>query len=66
MMKKQEYIIGNGPAPAWCSRLLMPFSKNGRIAYEFHGRTKDYDLDIGDKLIYCNGHIKIQRGEAVK
>ena len=61
-MRTQEYIIGSGPAPAWCRNLLMPFARGGGVAYEFHGATRDYDLNIGDKLVYKGGKIKIRRG----
>lgn len=63
MMKKvQEHTIGSGPAPAWCRSLLMPFQKNGKIGYEFHGRMRDFDLYAGDKLILRGGNIEIVRG----
>lgn len=63
MKKVQEYIIGSGPAPSWCRDKLMLFQKkNGQLAYEFHGRTRDFDLNFGDKLILRGWNIDIERG----
>ena len=66
-MGKKEYIIGKGRAPSWCSSLLMPFQKlNGRIGCEFRGADKNFDLNIGDKLVRDeHGKIRVvrQRGE---
>ena len=41
----------------------MPFQKkNGQIGYEFYGRMRDFDLNIGDKLILRGRNIEIVRG----
>lgn len=63
----QEYIVGNGKAPWWCRRWLMHYQKpNGKVGIEFHGYTKDYDLNIGDKIMRCGDRIIIKRkGEAL-
>lgn len=64
-MKKSEYIIGKGPAPEWCRGLLSPYQKmNGSVGYEFHGADRDFELNIGDKLVYDNGRILIGREAA--
>lgn len=65
MNKEQEYIIGRGKAPAWCSRWLTPYLKeSGLIGYEYHGKHRDYDLNVGDKLIFKDGRIYVRRGAA--
>lgn len=68
MKKEKVYIIGSGPMPHWCRDLLMPFRKfGGKTGYEFHGTTRSYDLEIGDKLILRKGKINIwRRGKASK
>lgn len=67
MERVQEYTIGSGTAPWWCRRLLMPYQKiTGGIGIEFHGYTRDYDLNIGDKLIRCGNRIIIKRREAAQ
>lgn len=61
--KVQVYILGSGPAPSWCRDKLMLFQKkNGQLAYEFHGRTRDFDLNFGDMLILRGCNIEIVRG----
>ena len=65
MSKAQEYTIGHGKAPAWCSRWIMHYQKeSGQIGYEFHGKHKDYELNVGDKLIYRDGKIYVRKGAA--
>lgn len=67
MDRVREYIVGNGMAPWWCRRLLMHYQKpNGEIGIEFHGYSKDYDLNAGDKLIRHNGKIIIRRKGAAQ
>ena len=67
MKTKQVYVIGSGPAPSWCRNLIMQYRKyGGETGYEFHGRVRDYDLEVGDRLIYKNGSITIERREAAQ
>lgn len=62
-MDRQEYIIGKGRAPSWCSALLTPYSKlDGTVGYEFRGARMNFDLNIGDKLVMDeHGKIKVVR-----
>ena len=63
MNKREEYIIGDGQAPAWCHNLLMPYLKqDGSIGYEFHGGERDFNLRRGDTLIkHKDGKIEFKR-----
>ena len=59
---KDEYTIGKGPAPDWCRGLLTHFQKyDGTIGYEFYGKYKDFDLNVGDKLIRKGKQIEVKR-----
>lgn len=61
-MAKKIYVIGSGPAPAWCAGLLTPFQRlDGKIGYEFRGATMDFELYIGDALIREGKKIKVKR-----
>lgn len=65
MRRERVYVVGKGPAPAWCRDLIMPFQKkNGKIGFEFHGYMMDYDLNVGDKLILRDGKIEVRREAA--
>ena len=58
----QVYVIGKGPAPAWCAGKLTPYQRlDGKIGYEFRGAVKDYELCIGDALIREGKKIKVKK-----
>ena len=62
MSKREEYILGSGPAPKWCRDYLMHYiGFDGKIAYEFHGHDRDFDLQKGDTIIRRDGRIEIRR-----
>lgn len=63
MIKRDEYIIGNGPAPDWCRGLLMHYCKyDGSMGYEFSGYDREFSLSKGDSIIRRpDGRIEIRR-----
>lgn len=62
---KAEYIIGKGKAPEWCRQFLTPYKRaDGTTGYEYHGKRRNAELCVGDKLIkHENGKITIKRRE---
>lgn len=65
MNGEKVYTIGKGPIPLWCRHLIMQYRRfGGETGYEFHGRLHDYDLSVGDKLIYKDGKIFVRREAA--
>lgn len=62
LMSDNVYILGKGPAPIWCEKLLMPYQKaNGSVGYEFHGRVQIYELTAGDTLIRHGTRIDVRK-----
>lgn len=65
-MAQDKYIIGNGPAPAWCGRFLAPYKRmNGDTGYVLYGKFVDFELKKGDVLMLDDGKTKIgKRGNS--
>ena len=63
---EREYIIGTKPIPAWCRDRLMPYMKaDGSVGWEFYGKHRSYDLDVGDALLWVNDSICVDKKKRV-
>lgn len=58
----EHYTLGEGKAPSWCKNFISSYRKaDGSMGYEYHGKTKDYSLKAGDKLVRSNRRIYVRR-----
>lgn len=61
-MAQDKYIIGQGFAPEWCRRFLMPYKRaDGSTGYLFYGKWRDFELEKGDILLMGDGKIEVEK-----
>lgn len=59
-MRDDEYVIGSGTPPSWCSNRITPFRRmNGTIGYEFAGVRETFILEAGEVLVKNGREIEI-------
>lgn len=62
MKNPDQYILGCQPVPDWCKDKLMPYQKlDGSVGFLFYGSRKDFEMNVGDRLIKQGERIKVRR-----